>query len=203
MRTLAVIVCAVAAALVVTAPATTDTDPAALVARIEGPQAASPLTLEQLMAQMHVPGVSIAVISNHTIHWAKAYGVADVVTGAKVDTETLFQAASISKPVAAMAVLKAVQDGRFSLDADVNSLLKSWQLPGDGFTTDQPVTPRSLLSHTSGTGDGFGFPGYHPSAPRPTVVQILDGSKPSNVGKVRLERRPLSGYKYSGGGRPV
>jgi CubicO group peptidase (beta-lactamase class C family) len=200
MRILAVVLCAVGAALVTPARVTPDTDPAALIARIEGAQPANPLTLEQVMAQMHVPGVSIAVISQHRIHWAKAYGVADVVSGAKVDGDTLFQAASISKPVAAMAVLRAVQDGRFSLDADINSLLTSWKLPGDGFTTDQPVTPRSLLSHTSGTGDGFGFPGYHPSAPRPTLVQILDGGKPSNVGKVRLERRPLTGYKYSGGG---
>src|SRR4051812_43542287 len=115
MRTLAVLVCAALAALASPATVTTDADPAALIARIEGPQPANPLTLEQVMAQMHVPGVSIAVISDHKIHWAKAYGVADVVTGAKVDGDTLFQAASISKPVAAMAVLKAVQDGRFSL----------------------------------------------------------------------------------------
>jgi CubicO group peptidase (beta-lactamase class C family) len=193
-------VCAVLVALAAPAIVRTDTDPAALIARIEGPQPGNPLTLEQTMAQMHVPGVSIAVISDHRIHWAKSYGVADVVSGAKVDADTVFQAASISKPVAAMAVLKAVQDGRLSLDADINSLLKSWKLPGDGFTTDRPVTPRSLLSHTSGTGDGFGFPGYHPSAPRPTLVQILDGEKPSNVGKVRLERPPLTAYKYSGGG---
>src|SRR6266851_7117418 len=117
MRTLVVIFCAAIVALAAPRARTIDTDPAALVARIEGPQPANPLTLAQVMAQMHVPGVSIAVISDHRIHWAKAYGVADVVTGANVDTDTLFQAASISKPVAAMAVLKAVQDGRFSLDA--------------------------------------------------------------------------------------
>ena len=103
-------------------------------------------------------------------------------------------------PQEAMAVLKAMQEGRLGLDVDINTLLKSWQLPGDGFTNHRPVTPRSLLSHTSGTSDGFGFPGYSPSEPRPTLVQILNGDKPSNVGKVRLERPPLTGFQYSGGG---
>jgi len=181
-----------------------DTPAAAMMARIEGRQPVNHqgydgYTLAELMSRFGVPGVSVAVISDYKIHWAQAYGIADVTSGAKVDADTIFQAASISKPVNAMAVLKAAQDGRFTLDQDVNAILKSWKLPGDGFTTEQPVTLRSLMSHTSGTGDGFGFPGYHPSAPRPTVVQILDGEKPSNVGKVRLERPPLTGQKYSGG----
>src|SRR5438552_10526084 len=200
-RTLAVI-----GLILITLPIGGATDAVdALIAQIEGAQPSatgelSALTLAQIMDKYHVPAVSVAVIDDFRIHWAKAYGIADTVSGASADTDTLFQAASISKPVAAMAVLKAVQDGRFGLDDDINTIVKSWKLPGDGFTTDQPVTLRSLTSHTSGTGDGFGFPGYHPSAPRPTVVQILDGDEPSNVGKVRLERRPLTGQKYSGGG---
>jgi len=147
-----------------------------------------------------VPGVSVAVIKDFDIHWAKGYGVADVETGARVAPDTLFQAASISKPVAAMAAVRAAQDGRFSLDDDINTILRTWKLPDSEFTRGHPVTPRALMSHTSGLGDGFGFPGYHPSSDRPTLVEILDGRTPSNVGPVFMERPPFTASKYSGGG---
>ena len=185
------------------APATAQT-PDGLIAAIEGAQSGRegelpPLTLDALMQKLGVPGVSIAVIHDFEIHWSKGYGVADVTAGTKVTPDTLFQAASISKPVAAMAVLKAVQDGRFSLDQDVNTILTSWKVPASDATAKQPVTLRGLLSHTSGTDDGFGFPGYKPGAPVPTLVQILDGAPPSNVGKVIVTRAPLTSFKYSGG----
>jgi len=175
-------------------------------AAIEGAQSSAganglgALTIDELMKRFNVPGVSVAVIRNFGIHWAKGYGVADVETGATVNAETMFQAASISKPVAAMAVLRAVQDGLFTLDDDINGILKSWKLDGGEFTRDRPVTPRTLTSHTSGLGDGFGFPGYDPSAPIPTVIQILNGEKPSNVGAIFMERPPMSLMEYSGGG---
>ena len=161
------------------------------------------LTLGELMERFHVPGVSVAVIRDFEIHWAKGYGTRDVETGAPVDTETVFQAASISKPVAAMAVLRAVQDGLFGLDDDINDVLTSWKLDGGDLTAERPVTPRSLTSHTSGLGDGFGFPGYDPADPLPTVVQILDGHELSNVGRVFMERPPMSLMEYSGGGVTV
>lgn len=183
-------------------------DPAALIARIEGPQSPNrqgydPYTLEQLMQRFRVPGVSIAVIKDFRIHWARAYGVADVETGQPVDLTTAFQAASISKPVTAMAAVKLAQDGRLSLDQDVNALLRSWRVPESDLTRDQPVTLRALLSHTSGSDDGFGFPGYEPGAPVPTLVQLLNGDRPSNVGSVRFARPPYGGQKYSGGGTEI
>ena len=160
-------------------------------------------TVAELMEEFGVPGDSVAVIQDFKIHWAKAYGVADVETGQLVDIETMFQAASISKPVAAMGVLRAVQDGLFSLDDDINDILDSWTLDGREFTRNRPVTPRTLTSHTSGLGDGFGFPGYDPEQPLPTTVQILEGHELSNVGSVFMEREPMTFYEYSGGGVTV
>lgn len=180
-------------------------DTTQLIQRIEAPQVPNRqgldgLTLPEVMAKLHTPGISVAVIKDFKVQWAKGYGVADVKTGRRVEVDTLFQAASISKPVTAMAAMTFVQDGRFSLDDDVNKLLKSWHVPESEFTREQAVTPRSLFSHTSGADDGFGFPGYAPGAPVPTVVQILNGEKPSNVGPVKFARPPYQGYKYSGGG---
>ena len=180
----------------------------ALTARIEGRQTPNrqgfdPLTLQAVMQRFRVTGVSVAVLKDFKIHWAKGYGVADVETGKPVDTTTMFQAASISKPVAAMGFLTMVQQDRVSLDDDVNKTLKSWKVPQSDLTIATPVTFRSLLSHTSGAGDGFGFPGYDPAQPRPTTVQILNGEKPSNVGPVVFERPPFTAYKYSGGGLTI
>ena len=162
-----------------------------------GPIAAD--DIDALRKQFNVPGVSVAVIKDFKIEWARGYGVMDAATNEPVTADTLFQAASISKTIAAMASMKAVQNGKFGLDQDINTVLKSWKLPGGEYTKERPVTPRGLMSHTSGTGDGFGFPGYPPNAPLPTLQQILDGQPPSNVRQVRLERPPMTGFKYSGG----
>jgi CubicO group peptidase (beta-lactamase class C family) len=178
---------------------TAQDDAASLIARIETAQTPNRqgldgFTLPELMQRLHVPGLSVAVIRDFKIHWAKAYGIADVESGRPVETNTLFQAASISKPVTAMAAMRLVDQHRLALDEDINAILKSWHAPA------QAVTPRSLMSHTSGADDGFGFPGYDPSAPRPTLVQILDGKPPSNVGPVLFARPAYQSYKYSGGG---
>ena len=158
------------------------------------------LDLDGLMQRLGVPGVSIAVVWDFDLHWAKGYGITDALHGRRVDRQTLFQAASISKPVTALAVLKLVEDGRFGLDDDINTLLTSWRLPLNGLTQERAVTPRMLLSHTSGLGDGFGFPGYLPTTQLPTAVQILAGDQPSTLGPVRIEVAPMTRAAYSGGG---
>ena len=167
---------------------------------LEGREGLDTLAIPELMDRFGVPGVSVAVIDDFEVVWAKGYGVADIETGARVDAGTLFQAASISKPVAAMATLVAVEDGHFALDDDINGILTTWQVPANGYTGTRLVTPRGLLSHTAGTGDGFGLPGYEPGTPTLTLVQILDGASPSNVGPVLVVRPRLTAFHYSGGG---
>ena len=176
----------------------------AQIARVENAQSPNrqgfdSYTIPELMKLFHIPGVSIAVVRDFHIQWTKTYGLADVSTNAPVTPETRFQAASISKPTTAFATLRAVEAGKLSLDENVNKYLKTWKVPDNEYTR-AGVTLRALLSHTSGTADGFGFPGYNPSAALPTLAQILDGKPPSNLGPVVWERPPFTAQKYSGGG---
>jgi CubicO group peptidase (beta-lactamase class C family) len=162
-------------------------------------------SLAQLMKELTTPAVSIAVIKDYKILWARAWGDADVEAGRKANADTLFQAASISKPVAAMGVLKAVQDGAFGLDDDINSLLKSWKLIQEQeYLAKVKVTPRLLMSMTAGA-TVSGFPGYLPTDPLPTVPQVLgyDGAgraTPANTKPVKIDWEPNTKYEYSGGG---
>lgn len=171
--------------------------------RVPGDTGVAGLTLDEILTRVNTPGISVAVIHDFEVHWVRGYGIADVATGRRVDARTRFQAASISKPVTALAVMRLVQDERLSLDDDINATLRSWRVPDSEYTRTQKVTWRSLLSHTSGADDGLGFPGYDPGAPRPSLVQILDGESPSNVRAVTFARAPYARYKYSGGGTTI
>jgi CubicO group peptidase (beta-lactamase class C family) len=158
-------------------------------------------TLAARMAELKVPGVSIAVIHQGKIEWARGFGVRSI-GGPPVDAETMFQAGSISKPLAAMAALRLVQQGKLSLDTDINTYLVSWKLPGDPVTTGKPITLRELLTHTAGT-TVHGFPGYATNEPVPTLVQVLNGEKPANTPPIRSEAAPRVNWKYSGGGYTI
>lgn len=157
--------------------------------------------LPDRMAADRVPGVSIAVIHNGAVEWAQGFGVAQL-GGGPVTADTLFQAGSISKPVAAMAALHLIEQGKLALDSDVNQALTSWKIPASAAAPGAVVTLRELLSHTAGL-TVHGFPGYSAGAPIPSLVQVLDGEKPANTAPVRLEAAPGSRWKYSGGGYTV
>jgi CubicO group peptidase (beta-lactamase class C family) len=157
--------------------------------------------LADRMEQLHVPGVSIAFIHAGKVEWARGFGVISV-GGPPVTTGTLFQAASISKPVAAMAVLRLVESGKLNLDTDVNQYLRSWKVPSNQFTDQKKVTIRELLTHTAGL-TVHGFPGYAAGEPLPTLVQILNGAKPANSDPIVVDVLPGTINRYSGGGYVV
>jgi len=156
-------------------------------------------TLADEMQRLHVPGVSIAIIRDGKIAWAKGYGLASK-DGQPVTPETLFQAASISKPMTALAALRMVEAGKLALDADINTELRSWKLPPG--PKGAHATLRQLLSHTAGTSVS-GFPGYAHDAAVPTLVQVLDGAPPANTKPIRIENPPGQAWSYSGGGYTV
>jgi CubicO group peptidase (beta-lactamase class C family) len=162
----------------------------------------APMKLVERMAYYGVPGMSIAVINNGQLAWAKGYGVLEAGGARRVTSETRFQAASISKSVTAMAALALVQRGILKLDEDVNRTLTSWRVPENEFTKNEKVTLRRLLNHSAGLGrDDVGS--YAAGEALPSLVQALDGRAPANLPPLRVEAEPGSRWSYSGGGYSV
>lgn len=153
------------------------------------------LTLSQAMAALNIPAVSIALIDQDRIAFTRAYG--DGVT-----PDTLFQAASLSKFVAAIGTMRLLDQKKLTLDGDVNASLTSWRVPANDLDKDHPVTLRGLLSMTAGIGVP-GFLGYEFGAPLPTLRQILDGTPPANSPPVTVIDVPGRAYHYSGGGYEI
>lgn len=151
------------------------------------------------MRYYHVPGLSIAVVDGFRIVYAAGFGVTQFGGTTPVDTNTLFLAGSISKPVFATGVLQLVEQDKLSLDDDINRWLKSWKLPESRFTQTEKVTLRRLLTHSAGL-TVWGFPGYSMGGPIPTVQQVLDSTGPANTAPVRNDTMPGARWRYSGGG---
>ncbi len=209
MRVLLIAVVAAFTFAGVASAATSARDRAAIAAvesrlRLSLPVTQSPAetTLAARMAELKVPGVSIAFIEDGRVKWVRTYGVTEAGQGRPVSPDTLFQAASMSKVVAAAGALRLVELGRLDLDEDVNQRLKTWRVPSSTFTSVEKVTLRRLLSHTAGLTVG-GFPGYRADKPVPTVIQILDGLPPAGTPAVRSFEVPGGAYAYSGGGYTV
>lgn len=162
------------------------------------------MTLTERMAHYNVPGVSMAVIDKGKVTWAKGYG--NITFDAKSDAvniHTLFQAGSVSKSLTAFGALMLVRQGKISLDEDVNSYLKSWKIPENEFTQSEKVTLRRLLSHSAGTSVS-GFPGYSINSTIPSLVEILNGTKPLvNTDPIQVILAPGTQFQYSGGGTTI
>jgi len=156
-------------------------------------------SLKERMAHYKVPAVSIAFLKDNKISWTHTEGVIDLKSNRPIDENTVFQAASISKPVFASVLMKYRQDNGLNIDVDVNTLLKSWQLPPHQWASKNKVTLRQLLSHSAGT-TVHGFAGYKDGADVPSITSLLNGVKPANSAPVVVDIEPGTQFRYSGGG---
>jgi len=157
------------------------------------------LSLAELMKAYAVPGLSLVVIENYKIVDTKAYGVIELGSKIPVTPKTLFQAGAISEALAATGALSLAEQGKLALDEDVNQKLKIWKVPENEFSKTEKVTLRRLMSHTGGL-TVHGFPGYDIDDARPTLVQLLNGEKPANTARIRVDIVPGTQERYSGGG---
>ena len=160
-----------------------------------------PRPLTERLAFYHTPGLGLAIIEGFELAWAGGFGQREAGSDDPITADTLFQAASISKPVMALGVMRLVQDGVLELDRDVNDYLTSWRVPAnDGW---QPsLTLRQLLSHTAGV-TVSGFPGYTTAETVPSLAQVLEGEPPANTPRIEVKILPGLTCRYSGGGSVI
>lgn len=169
------------------------------LAGINGTEKDSAWNIQSRMNHYQIKGVSVAVIHNYKIEWTRGYGWADEDARIPVSPETRFQAASISKSLNAVGVLKLAQENKLNLQADINQYLTSWKFPYDINSKGKKISTIELLSHTAGL-NVHGFEGYQIGATLPTIVQILNGEPPANSAAIRSMIEPGLRSEYSGGG---
>ncbi|HEY1039328.1 MAG TPA: serine hydrolase domain-containing protein [Bacteroidia bacterium] len=173
-----------------------------------------PSSIKERMKEYKVKGMSIAVIKDYKVEWAKGYGWADEEEKRPVTNQTLFQAGSISKSLNALGILKLVQEGKLDLYTDINAYLTSWKFPYDSLSKGKKITLAHLLSHTAGLST-HGFRGHNIKTPVPSILQVLDAKAPTitstriqggsiiTVPPVRSMFEPGLQFQYSGGGTTI
>ncbi len=105
--------------------------------------------LPDLMKKGDVPGISVAVIRDGKLAWNRGFGVKNSTTKEAVTEETVFEAASLTKPVFAYSVLKLVDQGKLDLDTPLNKYMPGNYDAGDDQRINK-ITARQVLSHTTG-----------------------------------------------------
>ena len=165
-------------------------------------QADKTFSIKERMEYYDVPGLSIAVIKDNRIEWAKSYGLKLKNSTDSVSLNTKFQAASLSKPLTAIVALKMVAKSIINLDSSVNRQLTTWKIPDNDYTADISITPRHLILHTSGL-NVPGYPGYKKDSEMPELIELLNGVDKSNTEPTKVLAKPNTEWRYSGAGYSV
>ncbi len=156
-------------------------------------------TLKERMTYYKINGLSIAVVHNFKVEWAKSYGWADIAEKKPVTPETYFQIGSISKSLNAIGILKLEQENKLNINSDINNYLTSWRFPYDtAISHNKKITIANLLSHSAGLKGGGSDYGKQDTLP--DVYNILDGTPPATSPPVRSIFEPGLKPEYSNGG---
>ncbi|MDY8136016.1 serine hydrolase [Aquimarina sp. 2201CG5-10] len=159
-------------------------------------------SIEERMKHYGIPGVSIAVINNGKVAWAKGYGIMDKESEVPVTDKTLFQVSTIGMSLTAYGALRLVDQNKVTLNEDINSYLKSWKLPDSEFTKEEKVTIKNLLSHSAGI-NVHDFQGYSTDEPVPTLIEVLNGTSPANSNPVMVDKVLNENLWISAGGYTI
>lgn len=143
--------------------------------------------LDALIQKYDVQGASYAIIENGQVTSIHNFGYANVEQKKKVDDNTAFKIASISKTITAYAVMQLVDQKVLDLDAPAEQYIKNWRFPESKYDSDK-VTIRALLAHTAGVTDSSEY-GY--TEPLPSVAEALVQRN------ITLKREPGTEFEYS------
>jgi len=161
-------------------------------------QQAFDIVMPQLMDRYGVPGLAVGIVMEGKVAWVKGYGYADKNRRLPVTGDTVFQAASISKPVSAWVAMKLVEEGKLDLDAPISKYLTRWQPPQSKFDNNE-VTLRRILSHTAGLSIP-GYRGFVPGVRLQTIEESLTAAEDADNQLLAVVFPPGQGWHYSGGG---
>ncbi|QIL42614.1 beta-lactamase family protein [Pedobacter sp. HDW13] len=157
------------------------------------------LHLEQQLAKYKLPGASLVVFENYQMVYLSQVGLKSMNAKEKIDENTAFSVASITKPITALLCHILEEKGLINLDDPIDQYLKRWHLPKSKFTEHNSPTWRQFFNHTSGTNQG-GFADYYEGDTIPTIKQSLLGQIPRYNKEIEFLFTPGSSFEYSGGG---
>ena len=155
-------------------------------------------TINEKLTEYNIPAISLTLITQGKIEWSETYKNASFAELDHLDCSSIFQAASLSKPVTFLAAVRMQAVGKIDLDEDIQNYLNEFVIPAGKQSAENPVTFRNIFSHTSGISAG-GYQGYSRDEPMPEDIEVLKGSEGVNTPAIEVVNPPNESLAYSGG----
>jgi len=160
------------------------------------------LKIEEKLEKYKLPGFSVVVFENYKIVYSKQFGQKSANSSEKINENTAFSTASISKPITALLCFILEEKGLINLNEPIGKSLKRWHLPKSKFTENNSPTWKQFLNHTAGTTQS-GFEDHYEGEKIPTLEESLLGKIPRYDKEIEFTFEPGTDWQYSGGGYTI